>query len=205
MLRSAALIALLAGFGAGCAAPVSVPTMGSAEIVSDFQTYQIRRVGFLPFRPLHAAQLTPQEVGSIETSFHAEFAAGTPYDIVPLSREDLSEIVSLEPFRRGTYPPAAILAIRDRFSLDALLVGSVTARRVTPPLVLGAQIDLISCETGQTLWSADLLLDASIAATREGLEIWAAQELGEEHGARMAMLSPRKFAHFAAYQMARLL
>ena len=67
MLRSAALIALLAGFGAGCAAPVSVPTMGSAEIVSDFQTYQIRRVGFLPFRPLHAAQLTPREVGSIET------------------------------------------------------------------------------------------------------------------------------------------
>ena len=66
-------------------------------------------------------------------------------------------------------------------------------------------MDLISCETGQTIWSADLLLDSSIAETRDALGVWAAEELGEEHAARMAMISPRKFAHFAAYQMARLL
>ena len=35
--------------------------------------------------------------------------------------------------------------------------------------------------------------------------VWAEEKLGEEHAARMAMISPRKFAHFAAYQMARLL
>ena len=179
--------------------------MGSAEIVSDFESYTIRRVGFLPFLPLHSAQLGAADVSSIETSFHAEFSSGTPYDIVPLSAGDLSEIPQLEPFRKGTYAPEAIIAIRDRYRLDALLVGSVTARQVTPPLVLGAQMDLISCETGQTIWSADLLLDSSIAETRDALGVWAAEELGEEHAARMAMISPRKFAHFAAYQMARLL
>lgn len=198
-------LALLGVLLTSCATPVSVPTMGSAQIVSDFESYSIRRVGFLPFQPLHAAQLAAQDVGSIETSFHAEFSAGTPYDIVPLSKDDLSEIAQLEPFRKGAYAPEAILAIRDRYRLDALLVGSVTARQVTPPLVLGAQLDLISCETGQTVWSADILLDSSIAETREALGIWASEELGEEHAARMAMISPRKFAHFAAYQMARLL
>lgn len=206
MLKRALLtLPVLAALVASCAAPTSVPTIGSAQIVSDFESYTIRRVGFLPFQPLHASQLAPQDVGSIETSFHAEFASSTPYDIVPLSESDLSEIADLEPFRKGTYAPAAILAIRDRYRLDALLVGSVTARQVTPPLVLGAQLDLISCETGQTLWSADILLDASIEATRDALRIWASEELGEEHAARMAMISPRKFAHFAAYQMARLL
>lgn len=205
MSRLTSALALAAALAAGCAAPPQVPTMGAAQIVSDFDTYRIQRVGFVPFQPLHAAVLAPQEVGSIETSFHAEFAAGTPYDIVPLSEDDLSEIVKLEPFRKGTYAPEAVLAIRDRYRLDAILIGSVTARRVTPPLVLGVQLDLISCETGQTLWSGDILLDASLAQTREALELWASEELGEEHAARMAMISPRKFAHFAAFQMARLL
>ena len=200
-----ALLSLLAMLGAGCKTTIEVPAMGSAEIVSDFESYTIRRVGFLPFLPLHSAQLGAADVSSIETSFHAEFSSGTPYDIVPLSVGDLSEIPQLEPFRKGTYAPGAIIAIRDRYRLDALLVGSVTARQVTPPLVLGAQMDLISCETGQTIWSADLLLDSSIAETRDALGVWAAEELGEEHAARMAMISPRKFAHFAAYQMARLL
>lgn len=196
---------LLASLAASCATTIAVPPLGSAQVVSDFESYTIRRVGFLPFRPLHGVQLPSSDVASIETYFHAEFSAGTRYDIVPLSPDDLSEIPYLEPFRKGTYSPEAILAIRDRYQLDALLVGSVTARKVTPPLVLGAQIDLISCETGQTLWSADLLLDSSVAATRDALELWASEELGEEHAARMAMISPRKFAHFAAYQMARLL
>ena len=204
-LRPLALLSLLVMATIGCQTTIEVPTMGSAQIVSDFESYTIRRVGFLPFRPLHSAQLGAADVASIETSFHAEFSSGTSYDIVALSADDLSEILPLEPFRRGTYAPEAILAIRDRYRLDALLVGSVTARQVTPPLVFGAQIDLISCETGQTLWSADLLLDSSIAETREALGVWAEEKLGEEHAARMAMISPRKFAHFAAYQMARLL
>lgn len=200
----AALVALSFGFAA-CAGPHTVPAMGSAEIASDFASYRIQRVGFVPFRPLDRFVLPSNEVSAIETSFHSEFATGTPYDIVPLRADDLAEILPAEPFRRGWYPPEAILALRDRYRLDAVLIGSVTARRLTPPLVLGAQLDLVSCETGQTIWSSDILLDASSHDTREALQIWAERELGEEHGARVALMSPRKFASFAAYQMARLL
>lgn len=206
-MRTGGLVAALAVafLGSGCAGPHTVPAMASAEIASDFDTYSIRRVGFVPFRPLDRFVLAPQEVGTIETSFHAEFANGTPYDIVPLRGEDLAEIMPAEPFRRGWYPPDVIVTLRDRYRLDAIFIGSVTARRLTPPLVLGAQIDLVSCETGQTIWSSDILLDASVKDTREALQVWAERELGEEHAAEIALLSPRKFAHFAAFQMARLL
>ena len=205
-LRPGALAALgLVAASIGCIGPATVPAIGSAEVASDFGSYSIQRVGFVPFQPLHNTQIAPPEAGALETSFHAEFATATPYDIIPLDAGDLAEILPPEPFRRGWYPPEAILAIRDRYRLDAILIGSVTARRLTPPLVLGAQLDLVSCETGQTIWSSDVLLDASSESTRDALRVWAERELGEQHAASIALMSPRKFAHFAAFQMARML
>ena len=195
----------LTGGVVGCIGPATVPAIGSAKVVSDFESYSIQRVGFVPFQPLHNARITSPDANAMETSFHSEFSAGTPYDIVPLNASDLAEILPPEPFRRGWYPPEAIVAMRDRYRLDAILIGSVTARRLTPPLVFGAQLDLVSCETGQTIWSSDILLDASMATTREALEVWASRELGQKHAASIALMSPRRFAHFAAFQMARML
>lgn len=185
--------------------PSTVPLMGSARITSDFSTYSIGRVGLVPFRALESTGLAAHEVGIIETAFLSEFATGTPYDVVPLRGMDLAEVLPPDPFREGSYSPEAIRTLRDRYRLDALMIGTITARRVITPQILGVQMDLVSCETGATIWSSDLLLDGSRQDTRAALEVWAMRELGETHGAAMALLSPMKFAHFAAYQTARLL
>ncbi|MEM1449993.1 MAG: hypothetical protein AAGI22_12830 [Planctomycetota bacterium] len=203
--RSLVLASACAVSLSGCLGPSTVPAIGSAEVATDFASYSIRRVGFIPFRPLHDTRMAPHEVGAMETSFHAEFSSATPYDIIPLDERDLAEILPPEPFRRGWYSPEAIVTIRDRYRLDAVFIGSVTARRLTPPLVLGAQLDLVSCETGQTIWSSDIVLDASNEATRRAIHVWAERELGRGYAADVALMSPRRFAHFAAYQMARML
>ena len=145
----------------GCQAARTVPMMGSAKITSDFESYTLRRVGVLPFSELNKEPMAAHEVGAIETSFHSEFAAATPYDLVPLRPHDLAELLPPDPFREGWYAPATLRTLRDRFRLDAVLVGTITSRRVVTPQVLGMQLDLVSCETGQTIWSADLQLDAS--------------------------------------------
>lgn len=189
----------------GCQASKTVPLMGSAQITSDFESYSLVRVGVLPFAELNKEPMTRHEIGAVETSFHSEFAAATPYDLVPLRASDLEELLPPDPFREGWYSPSTLTTLRERYRLDALLVGTVTSRRVVAPQVLGVQLDLVSCETGQTIWTSDLLLDASNEGTRRAVDTWARHHLGEEHGARMAMLSPKKFAHFAAFQMARLL
>ncbi|WP_145194465.1 hypothetical protein [Planctomycetes bacterium Poly30] len=191
--------------GAGCQMSRPVPMMGSAKITSDFESYTLRRVGVLPFSEINKDPMAAHEVGAIETSFHSEFAAATPYDLVPLRAQDLAELLPPDPFREGWYAPATLRTLRERFRLDAILVGTITSRRVVVPQVLGVQLDLVSCETGQTIWSADLQLDASSEETREAIDSWAHGQLGEEHGAKMTLLSPKKFASFAAYQMARLL
>ncbi len=204
-LRALALTGCLLGGLAGCQSSPTVPMMGSAQITSDFASYSLVRVGVLPFAELNKEPMTRHEVGAVETSFHSEFATATPYDLVPLRSADLAEVLPPDPFREGWYSPSTLATLRDRYRLDAVLVGTITSRRVVAPQVLGVQLDLVSCETGQTIWSSDLLLDASSEQTRQAIDTWATHHLGEEHGARIAMLSPKKFAHFAAFQMARLL
>lgn len=205
MLFASVVSACLAAAFSSCTAPSTVPMMASAKITSDFESYSVLRVGVLPFTELNHEPMTAHEVGAVEMSFHSEFAKATPYDLVPLRRSDLSELLPPDPFREGWYSPTTLAALCERYRLDAVLVGTVTSRRVVPPQVLGVQLDLVSCETGQTIWNSDLQLDAASEATRRAITIWAEVELGEEHGAQMALMSPRKFAAFAAFQMARLL
>lgn len=207
-MRRALHGALLALVAAGCAmGPAEVPMMGAAHIATDFDSYRLRRVALLPFRSLdgQGEALASHEVGALEASFHAELTGGTDYDLIPLRRHDLAAVLPPDPFRDGWYTAEAIRVLRDRFHLDGLLVGTVTSRRVVPPQVLGVQLDLISCETGATIWSADVLIDAAQRGTREAVGVWARRELGAEDDGAMVLLSPRRFAHFAAFQLARLL
>ncbi len=198
-------IVIALGSGVACVAPVEVPPMGSARITSDFSTYQVRRVGVVPFQAVEAMGLGSHEIGAIETSFQTELAASTTFELVPLRGTDLDEVLPPDPFRKGWYTPETIRTLRDRYRLDALMVGSITSRKVVPPQVLGIRLDLVSCETGATIWSSSLHLDASRQETRDAIELWAANQLGDQHASSLALLSPLRFAQFAAYQMARML
>lgn len=205
MSLRAILVGALALLATGCLAPLPVPVMGSARIASDFDTYVVQRVGVMPFTSMEGLRLAAHEVGAVETAFHSEFSAATSYDLVPLRPGDLAETKPIDPFRDGWYTAETVRTIRDRHRLDALLVGTITSRKSMTPQVLGVQLDLVSCETGATIWSADILLDASLDQTREAILIWATNELGDEHAAKMALMSPTRFARFAAFQMARML
>ncbi|MEL6903784.1 MAG: hypothetical protein AAFP22_00170, partial [Planctomycetota bacterium] len=178
-LLHAALLCAAVAAAPGCLGPTEVPLMGSARITSDFDSYAISRVGIVPFGALEGTELVPHEVGEIEAQFQAEFAASTPYELVALRGLDLAEVLTPEPFRQGTYSPTTIRTLRDRYRLDALLLGSVTTRDVIPPQVLGAQVDLVSCETGAVVWSASVVVDASRREVRDAVEVWARHTLGD--------------------------
>jgi hypothetical protein len=179
-----------------------VPLLATGRITSDFASYSIRRVGLLPIR-------TDGEDGAVdgdlEQSFHAELVAATGYEVIKLSQHDLLECDALQPYRRGSYSAETLLELRRRFLLDAVAVGVVSNRRVVPPQRLGAQFDLISCETGATLWSSRILLDAADVKTRDALVIWSEDHTDTIDGAELVLLSPRRFARFAAWQVMQLL
>lgn len=199
-----ALFLVLPFFLAGCGTlpTKEVPVLSTGRITSDFASYSIRRVGLLPIQS-DEVEIAGDE--ALEQAFHAELVASTGYEVIVLSQHDLMELPALQPFRRGSYSAETLLELRRRFLLDAVAVGVMSNRRVVPPQRIGLQLDLISCETGATLWSSHVLLNAADVGTREALEAWAQQHTNSIDGAELVLLSPRQFARFAAWQVMQLL
>lgn len=198
------LVLVLAAALAACAAPRSVAPLADARIVSDFDTYSIRRVGLLP---AVGVPLSARQADDLQAAFFAELSAATDYEIVRLGAADLEAIPRMEPHRTGRYRPQTILAVSKRYALDALFVPTVTDLQPHPPQRLGVQVDLVSAETGQTLWASSVQLDAAQEHVRRSIEAWARRHQGDVSDStwELTLLSPRRFARFAAYQVAALI
>ena len=183
-----------------------VQLFGTARVVRDFNSYRLERVGLIP---IDGEGSTPEQESVLQATFYSELSRSTDFEIVVLDKDDLAEVPTSDPVRRGWYNTRTILGVSERFKLDALLIGTVTDLQTFHPQRISVQFDLVSAETGLTLWSSSLHLDAGNQSVREGLE--AFYSLGEGESAEsgepweLALLSPRRFARFAAWQIARLL
>lgn len=199
------LLAVLAAVPAAClSVSRSVEPLAEARIVSDFDTYTLRRIGLLPFAGDGLARGRSEE---LQAAFFAEISAATPFEVVPLEPRDLDEIQISEPYRRGAYEPRMIIGLSRRFNLDAILIGTVTDQQHFPPQRLGIQVDMVAAETGLVIWSASLQLDAAKRRVRDSLRVWSQLDQGDLDGEgwELALISPRRFGRFAAWQVARLL
>lgn len=180
-------------------------SLANAQVADDFGTYRIRRVGLVPFG---GSEIGTELAESLQDSFLAEVGSATSYEVVRLRPSDLAEIPGSEPYRRGWYRPETILALARRFKLDGMLVGTVTQLNPYPPQALGLDVDLVSTETGLVIWHGSIHLDAADDRVRRGLEDYFESknaEVGSKESIGLTMISPRRFARFAAHQVAQLL
>lgn len=202
VVRTLALVVLMGV--TSCVTTMSVPPLASARMVSDFDTYRIHRVGLMPPAGL---RLTLQQSEHLQAAFMAEFSAATDFEIVRLTARDLEAIPRMEAHLRGRYSPRTVSEISRRYHLDALLVPTVTDLQTYPPQRLGVQVDLLSSETGQSLWESSVQLDATQERVRRSIEVWADTHLGDvsDNTWELTLISPSRFARFAAYQMASLI
>lgn len=181
--------------------PRSMPTLANAVVSSDFESYALRRIGLLPFS---GRGLSAQQGADLQRALHVELAQSTPFELVPLDAHDLAELEASDPHRRGWYRPRTIIGLAQRYSLDAILFGVVTQERFFPPQLLALQVDLVASETGLVIWSGTVNLDASDPRVVDGLQLYYGNEDDQETW-RVALLSPERFARFAAFQIACLL
>jgi hypothetical protein len=198
------LVALLALASVSCVSMRRhLEPLASARVAPDYETYTVRRVGLLPFC---GEKLAEEQSTALQSAFLAELSRTSGLEIVPLQAADLEEIPASEPFRVGWIQPRTVIDIARRYRLDAILIGTVSERQYFTPQRLGVQLDMVAAETGLAIWSASVHLDASDERVREGVEQWfrttrAAEETGETW--ELCLLSPRRFAQFAAYEIAR--
>lgn len=201
-----ALIVLACLLSACTTTRSEVELFGTARVVRDFNTYQLQRVGLIP---LGGQRLAPEQASVLQSTFYSELSRSTSFEIVMLDADDLAEVPTSDPVRRGWYNPRTILGVSERFQLDGLLIGTITDLQTFHPQRLSVQFDLVSAETGQALWSSTVHLDAGDQAVRQGLEAFYSFGEGEsassEEPWQLALMSPRRFARFAAWQVSRLL
>jgi hypothetical protein len=204
-VRALALCALLL-CGACASANPGMPTLATARVAKDFESYHLTRVGLMPFE---GGDLTEEQAAALEAAFFTEISLSTPFELVALSDVELEEIKHSDPYLRGWYRPETIFGLARRYSLDAILFGTVTQNQFFPPQKLSLQVDMVAAETGTVIWSSSVHLDATEKRVRDGLEVYFTNPDGEQDEEsqdwRLALLSPARFAQFAAFQVASLL
>lgn len=190
----------------GCAtAPQVQPSLATAHVVQDFSSYSLRRVGLVPFG---GVALEPEHAEALQAALNNALSEAVSFEIVMLGDFDLEEIPRAEPSRKGWVKPDTVLAIARRYNLDGIFVGTVTQLQSYTPQKLGLSVDLVAAETGLSVWTASVELDASQARVQEAIHAWYAQSRASQPGSEgeeIYLLSPRRFAEFACAEIARML
>lgn len=180
---------------------IEAPALASAKVASDYQTYHLKRVGVLP---VDGGEISADESRELQHIVFNEFNELVDFELVMLSRGDLAEVVSSEPYLRGGYRGETVLGISKRFNLDGILVTTVSQRQSYPPQKLNMQADLVATETGMTIWHGAVTLQADRPEVRLGVEAYYGNGLPmSDDSWTSALLSPSRFARFGVWQLAR--
>ena len=209
-MKAPSLVALFAtaALGSGCQTiihprAIQAPELASSKAAADFRSYHLGRVGLLP---VSGMELTPAEAVELQELCYSEFSERTGFELVLLTQADLAEVVASEPYLRGVYRPETVLDISRRFLLDGMLVPSVSHRQNYPPQKLNMHVDLVASETGMTIWSSSVALQADRPDVVKGVEAFYGNGLPmSDDSWATALLSPSQFARFGIWQMARAL
>lgn len=182
---------------------IEAPDLAVSKAAADFGSYRISRVGLLP---VSGTALSPEEAVELQEIFYSEFSERARFELVLLDLADLAEVTTSEPYLRGVYRPETVLDISRRFGLDGLLVASVSHRQEFPPQKLNMHLDLVAAETGMTIWTSTVALQADRPDVVKGLEAFFGNGLPmSDDSWATALLSPSQFARFGVWQMARAL
>jgi len=160
----------------------------------------VRRIMVLPF---HAEAGITVDSTQVRDAFVGELQKLRRFEVIPLAdaaREDDMLNASLA---RGRISTEAMVRLCERYALDGLFVGSVTAWRPYTPAHLGLRTQLISVHSGSSVWAVDTIFDASDHTTISDLKHYVdttQRDDGNLHGWEMTLLSPAKFTNFVAHR-----
>ncbi len=172
------------------------------RVALDRDQYTLRRVGILP---VNSEVLRADEERAFQGALTTEFSSRCNAEIIPLRCEDAAETANPNGFRTGRIDPSAVVTLAKRYNLDAIVAVTVTERRAYPPQRLGLEVELTACDTGLPIWAASLHLDSAGERTRSALRAWFEAKRSSELSAEawdLCLLSPQRFAEFAAAQVA---
>jgi hypothetical protein len=160
----------------------------------------VRRIMVLPFA--HEAGVQADCV-KVRDSFVTALQKLRRFEVVPLPEEAREDDALNASIHRGRLSTDAMVRLCERYALDGLLVGTVTAWRAYTPPYLGMRTQLISVHSGATVWAVDAMYDSNDRTTVNDLRLYAEYSLSDDgslHGWEMNLLSPAKFTNYVTHR-----
>ncbi|MBL8748114.1 MAG: hypothetical protein JNK78_03070 [Planctomycetes bacterium] len=179
--------------------PLSVKAINS-YLAEPADLANVRRIMVLPFAQEAGVQAQCEQV---RDAFVAELLKLRRFEVVPLPAEARENEMLHDSIRRGRLSTEAMVRLCDRYALDGVLLGSVTAWRAYTPPHLGMRTQLISVHSGATIWAVDAIYDSGDRTTISDLRLYAKrtqQADGSLHDWEMNLLSPAKFTNYVAHR-----
>jgi hypothetical protein len=121
---------------------------------------------------------------------------------------ELYHSLSLEELAADRLTLKRLESIRQAVKADAVLVGAVTRYEPYPHMTVGLHLCLFDLNDGQLLWAVQHLWDCSQRQIEQAMKQFFRSQLRSGYEPlewRLAMVSPRHFRRFVAYQVGRTL
>ena len=198
-LRMACLCAALSSAGCHIERPLSEKPINS-YLAEPADLANVRRIMVLPFAQEAGVQA---DCTKVRDSFVTALQKLRRFEVVPLPAEAEEDDALNASIHHGRLSTEAMVRLCDRYALDGLLVGTVTAWRAYTPPHLGMRTQLISVHSGATIWAVDALYDASDRTTVGDLRLFVEGTQaadGSLHGWEMNLLSPTRFTNYVAHR-----
>jgi len=109
---------------------------------------------------------------------------------------------------RAGLTPVQISAMRKTFQCDGILLGALQDFRPHPRMQLGLSLRLLDLKRGRIVWAVDHVWDSADKAVDKRVQAFFEEKLRSGYGHadwRIAMISPKVFEKFIAYELAETL
>ena len=124
-----------------------------------------------------------------------------------VTRQDpICEAVSV--LGRGGLTLEQIKKMRQAFQCDGILLGSINDFRPHPRMQLGVSLRMLDLKRGRLVWAVDHVWDTTDKAVEKRIRRFFSDQMRSVYGPmdwQIAMISPKVFEKFIAYELAETL
>jgi hypothetical protein len=178
----------------------NVPKAINSYLAEPSDLANVRRIMVLPFAQEAGVQA---DCTKVRDAFVAELQKLRRFEVVPLPSDAREDDELNRSMTHGRLSTEAMVRLCNRYALDGVLVGSVTAWRAYTPPHLGMRTQLVSVHSGAPIWAVDAIYDSSDRTTIGDLRHYVEhtqRDDGNLHGWELNLLAPNKFTTFVAHR-----
>jgi hypothetical protein len=205
-----AFLAITFSLAACCVAPRVVRSVVQPVIPSyhqDIDGTPMRRVAVLP---INFGQDTPSVPNELDLVFHAELSKTSAFEVIPISREELSAHFGITQLSSVQVIPGDLLVrlVQD-YDVDGVLFTDVTHYFPYRPIAIGVRCKLVDAHSGVQRWVFDHIFDSGTPPVASAAKQFAVDQDTEQlpiatDGASI-LDSPSEFGKYVAHETYRSL